>query len=253
MVGCRISGFWFLVSGFDIKIEILHWHLQVRVATFSVSIEVTDDLIPRTFRSWKQTEIQDTFGLRRVETLKELDDWLSNREPVPQPLIPILADLQHDMKQRADGWNEEEWKLSFIGPVIALVDYNTDKTGFFSGRLLEARVGDYLLSGIPDGIVAEGTLGPRTPYFCLHEYKKEEGDQADPRGQLLAAMLSAQALNEEDSPIYGAYVLGRLWFFAVLKGQEYAFSDDYSSSKDEFHDIFGILLALKTKLMQRCG
>lgn len=202
--------------------------------------------LPRSFRSWKQTELQRVFGLKRLRIMSELDDWVAAKEPVPDQFQPILKHLQQDLEIRADSWTEEEWKLSFIGPLIALVDYNTETTSFFSGRTLEAEVGGYLLSGMPDGIVAEGMLAPEAPFFCLHEYKKEEGDQADPRGQLLSAMLACQAQNSDDSVIYGAYVLGRFWFFCTLKGGEYAFSKDYSSSREDLFDIFGILLALKT-------
>ncbi len=178
--------------------------------------------------------------------MPELEDWISAKEPVPDEFGFFLKHLQQDLELRADAWTEEEWKLSFIGPIVAMVDYNTETTSFFSGRTLEAEVSGYLLNGMPDGIVAEGLLAPEAPFFCLHEYKKEEGDQADPRGQLLAAMLACQAQNEDGSVIYGAYVLGRNWFFCTLRGNEYAFSLDYSSTKDELFDIVGVLLALKS-------
>lgn len=219
-----------------------------------MSKEVDQKLIPRSFRSWKQTEIQDVFGLVRVEELAVLNQWIADKEDVPGELIPILKHLQSDLKLRAEAWTEEEWKLSFIGPVIALVDYNTKTTGFFSGRLLEAELSGYLLTGMPDGMVAKGVLGPKAPYFCLHEYKKEESDQSDPRGQLLAAMLASQVKNkDEEAVIYGAYVLGRNWFFSALKGKEYAFSEDFSATKDELFEIVGILLALKTRILKLAG
>lgn len=79
---------------------------------------------------------------------------------------------------------------------------------------IAGQVGDTIIKGEPDGLIARGLEYPETPFFCLNEYKKEESAD-DGLGQLLAAMLVAQSLNEGTQPIYGAYVylvgLGFLW------------------------------------------
>ena len=56
-------------------------------------------------------------------------------------------------------------------------------------------------------------------------------------------MLTAQTLNEKQMPIYGSYISGRNWFFAVLlNDRSYCFSDSYvSTNKDDLLDIFRIL------------
>jgi hypothetical protein len=45
--------------------------------------------------------------------------------------------------------------------------------------------------------------------------------------------------------MYGAYVVGRDWYFLVLDKNEYAISRDYSAVTDDIFDIFRILKALK--------
>lgn len=134
-----------------------------------------------------------------------------------------------------------------IGPLVALIDYDTETTGFFADRPLSATVGEYELVGMPDGLVASGQFEPETPYFCSHESKKESGREGDPRGQVLAAMLAARERNAaagQETPIFGAYVLGRMWFFLVLVGHDYAVSRDYSAVRDVM-DIYRVLAALK--------
>ena len=42
---------------------------------------------------------------------------------------------------------------------------------------------------------------------------------------MLAAMIAAQYLNDNQKPLYGAYVIGRDWYFTVLEGRDYARSE----------------------------
>jgi hypothetical protein len=71
-----------------------------------------------------------------------------------------------------------------------------------------------------------------TPYFFLHEYKREKKYSGDPIGQMLAGMLIAQAKNNNDKPNYGCYVQGRFWFFSVLLGKEYVVSHSFDATNE---------------------
>ena len=91
------------------------------------------------------------------------------------------------------------------------------------------------------------------PYFCLYENKRQSGQNLDPRGQALIAMLVAQRLNDNqnrnaDRPIFGSYIIGRNWYFMALIGNEYAISKDYSCVDDEIFDIFRILKSLRMQI-----
>jgi hypothetical protein len=69
---------------------------------------------------------------------------------------------------------------------------------------------------------------------------------SDPLGQLLVAMVVAQLHNDNDMPIYGCYVVGRLWFFVMLQNKEYSVSLAYDATKtDELNEIFAILSEVK--------
>ena len=160
---------------------------------------------------------------------------------MPLPLF------QHSEKLllNAHDWNETELAYNFIGPVMALVNYTSEAFNFFAERLVSGVVEGFEMSGKPDGMIASGFREPKMPYFCFQEYKKDQDPEGDPAGQVLAAMLVAQVLNEHHHPIYGGYVKGRDWFFMVLRGKQYAISEPYIATRDDVFDIFRILKALK--------
>ena len=160
---------------------------------------------------------------------------------MPLPLF------QHSEKLllNAHDWNETELAYNFIGPVMVLVNYTSEAFNFFAERLVSGVVEGFEMSGKPDGMIASGFREPKMPYFCFQEYKKDQDPEGDPAGQVLAAMLVAQVLNEHHHPIYGGYVKGRDWFFMVLRGKQYAISEPYIATRDDVFDIFRILKALK--------
>ncbi|MEM7539194.1 MAG: hypothetical protein AAF639_43955 [Chloroflexota bacterium] len=58
-------------------------------------------------------------------------------------------------------------------------------------------------------------------------------------------MVAAQLLNQDDRPVYGAYLLGRMWFFVVLHGKEYVVHRGLNSTGPELTEIFGVLKNIK--------
>lgn len=74
----------------------------------------------------------------------------------------------------------------------------------------------------------------------------------DPAGQVLAAMLAGQAVNNGAFPIYGCYVVGRDWYFMALDRLDYATTKGHNAlDTDELFDIFRILRALKQLVAER--
>lgn len=199
----------------------------------------------RTFAQWTLQDLQDTFQLNRHTTLPSLSRLLDVDDTIPiaEADYETLDTLQAKVARNSAYWSEEELKFFLIAPLINMANF-TEPIHFFGGRSISADVDGYHLSGIVDGMLADGEYSPKTPYFCLHEYKPEEsGRKDDPAAQVLSAMLVAQELNQPHGhPVYGAYVLGRLWFFLVLEGKDYAISKDYSASHE---DIFKILRILR--------
>ncbi len=195
------------------------------------------------FRTWTRQRLNKRFGLQQVSQHPILQAWLSAPYQLNDFEKMSASYLREILVERVDFWNEEELKLKFIGSIISLVNFETPYFSAFADRYLGATVDGEELSGEPDMMVAKGTQEPETPYFCLHEYKKEiDNDSPDPAGQCLASMLVAQAQNADAFPIYGTYVIGRNWFFMILKGKEYSISNNYAAThEDELLDILRIL------------
>ena len=69
---------------------------------------------------------------------------------------------------------------------------------------------------------------------------------------MLSAMLIAQAINTDDKPIYGAYMIGTNTHFATLVGKNYCVSKKYEASyKDKLTKIIFILRKLKDLIDNR--
>lgn len=207
----------------------------------------TSEIIKTSFRDWTMQQLEDTFGLRDERTHPPMVEWLKVSLPTDPKVCADIEHLREKLDRHARGWNEEELKLFFIGPLLTLVDFDGAQYGAFADRLLTAVVDGYELSGIVDGVIARGRYEPVTPYFCLQEYKPEKGREPDPAAQVLSAMLAARKLNRHPREIHGCYVIGRLWFFLTLDQSvnTYTISPSYDASSADVLTIFAMLAKLK--------
>ena len=218
----------------------------------------------KTFNHWNKGDLQEEFDLRREKECEALDAWLAKPDEVPIELNEyeqISLDLLiEEAKIFIEEWNEWELREQFIGYVIKLARFNDAKrlVSTFSERILEAKVksvrshNDIELSGKVDWMIARGVGTPKKPFLFIHEYKQEGGGNRGNSGQLLATMLAAQELNDDGKPIYGAYVVGRNWFFVVLQGKSYCMTDAYVSTKEiDLKEILRLLKAQKLMINER--
>ncbi len=86
------------------------------------------------------------------------------------------------------------------------------------------------MHGEVDWLISKGFGRPKHPYFCIKKFKKVKNSSNDPEGQLVAAMVAAQALNNDEKPMYGAYLLGRDWTFCILNEKNLVQSPPYSAA-----------------------
>jgi hypothetical protein len=201
-----------------------------------------------TFRDWNLDKIDDAFGLRQVKKLPALEELTSYVYQPDELENGYIRKLQSVFELGGDDWNEVELENKFISPLIVFSGIDNEEFSYFLERDIQVIIDDKELSGKVDGMIATGFRRPKKPYFCLNEYKKGTDPDGDPKGQALIAMLAAQVLNDENTPIYGCYVIGRHWNFMVLEGKEYAISTDYSCANQQVFDIFRILKSLRVQI-----
>jgi hypothetical protein len=197
-------------------------------------------------KSYTEGELKVLFSLhRKFEPTELLTKWL-NAPPYTlegKENVQFL-NLHKKIVSKVDYWNEDELELFFIGPLLEIfVDYNSEYFLVYSERNISAIVGETPLSVNADLMLAKGVDDIlQIPYFCFHEYKRTKKNPSDPIAQVLEAMLIAQEMNKNGKPVYGAYVIGKDWYFMVMEGKEYCISESYSATnKQELLQIIAIL------------
>jgi hypothetical protein len=195
----------------------------------------------------------ETFGLKRFDvSYPLLDEWLDATGQINERDMSLLIDSQNKLIRNADSWNEEELKMQFISMIIFIANFS-DTIRTYYDREISSDINGIMLRCKSDMMLSKG-IGEliKTPYFFLHEYKREKKYSGDPVGQMLGGMLIGQAKNNNQKPIYGCYVQGRFWFFSVLMGNEYVISKSFDSTDSEsILKIVYILRKLNTIILER--
>jgi hypothetical protein len=203
----------------------------------------------KSFKFWNSEEVEQTFGITRTYNNPLLDEWLNNNYVIDPQMISYLESVRDELVKKIEYWNEEELKYHFLGKFVNMVNFDKfDHYRSFLGRTLSAEVDGMTISGEVDFMVATGKQTPQVPFFFLHEYKQELKRDNDPLGQVLIAMVAAQARNAHGKPIYGCYVTGRFWYFVVLHEKEYSVSDAFKATDDEIYKITSMLLFAKADI-----
>jgi hypothetical protein len=199
------------------------------------------------FREWTLDSIEEVFGLMQVRSLPLLEELVSYPYDLDEYEKKYLSKLRENYYLGGDDWNEAELEGKLISPLFVFADIDNKLFAYFIERSLSATIGEYELSGKVDGMVATGFRNPKKPYFCMNEYKRGTDPDGDPKGQVLIAMLVAQHHNNSDNPkpIFGCFIIGKLWHFVVLIGKEYAISNSYTCDDLEIYDIYRVLRGLR--------
>jgi len=198
------------------------------------------------FSKWTIYDVEKTFQLTLCKTHPELQGWLAASAEMSISEDTQLQQLCDKLNTHVYDWNEEELKINFIGGLLTLVDYDQPHYQAFFERTLTVQTQNQRLSGSVDCMIARGQRIPEEPIFCLHEYKPEKHASNDPLGQVLVAMVAAQLFNQDEKPMYGAYVVGRLWYFLVLTPPTYGLSLAFDATKlPELQEIFKLLRFIK--------
>ncbi len=195
----------------------------------------------KSFSKWTIEDVEDTFHVVLHKHHERLQAWMTSQTSPSEEEDLQLTHLQEKLQDHVWDWNEEELKVYFIIPLLNLVDFDQKQYHPFLARELSMTYHDEKVAGTVDFVVASGKRSPKRPFFFLHEYKKEHDSSDDPLGQLMIAMVTAQMLNNDEHPVYGAYVMGRYWHFVVLEGQRYAVHTGLNATDKELKTIFSVL------------
>jgi hypothetical protein len=195
----------------------------------------------------------DEFNVEVVDQHDVLDTWLNATVELSKEHKILLEDCRLNFLKQGDEWNEEELKLKFLSFLFYIANVEVDKKlQTFFERPLATNIDDISLSVVTDCMIAtpKGKGVPKLPYFFLQEFKKQKGDKNDPEGQMFAAMLIAQKLNQDNQPVYGAWLVGNQWRFTVLYEKNYAYSRYFdASAPDDILHIVAILRKLKSLIL----
>ncbi len=199
-------------------------------------------------RAWREGELILEFQLISIvdEQTPLLQEWLDN---APLKLNEIEQFYFENVLKRARksirGWNEEELKIKFIGPVLELGEmYDDDIVVGYFDKLIWAMVEGIKLTVKSDFMLARGVLDVfRNPYFHFQEYKPYKNPSGDSMAQLLEAFLIAQVKNNNGKPLYGIDIIGTNWKFVVMEGKTYCISESYDCTKRE--DLLQIIAILR--------
>ena len=188
----------------------------------------------------------DAFGIEKMYGGDLIDNWINATGELTDNQAAILDDVHRQSFKKVGGWNEEEVKMKLISFLFYIADFEEEgKIATFFERDLSADIDHKRLSVTCDCLVASplGLSSPKLPYFFLQEFKRRKRTQNDPEGQMLAAMLIAQYQNKDDKPVYGAWITGSFWEFAILKDKTYYSS--YTFNSVEWQDLLQIVFILR--------
>lgn len=199
----------------------------------------------KSFDDWTTQEVRIAFDIEQVPASSFLKDWLAAVHQPNAQQAQFMETKRALLEQFYRNWNENELKFQFIAQIVELVDLHGKTYNIFSQRNLSATVNGILLQGRPEVMIATGQEDPLCPYFFIHEYKPSK--RADePLGQVLAAMLAAQAHNADEKAVLGCFVIGALWQFLVLQGNTYSLSSTYDATQTpDLHAIYSAFYQAK--------
>ncbi len=202
-----------------------------------------------TFRSITYLDIKSIVNIKKKPAKSKFKNWFSHKHELSENDNVFLQRLIDDNELYLQSFNEEQLKASFILPVLFRVNFIFDDIRDWYEYSISAKINNVTLKGKPDFMLAKGDFFPELPYFFIQEFKRSYSD-SDPEMQLLAEMLVAMKINNKNK-IQGCYIIGRQWFFLILKklenkSYEYFVSKQFDCLKiNELKQIFVNLQAVK--------
>ncbi len=175
-----------------------------------------------------------------------MQNWINVSGEIPNKFIDFIEARRISLLKHYSQWNETELFGRFISPLLETINFSGDYFDMFHERSLSAKIGGYSVSGYVDGMVASGQYEPESPYFFIHDIKRPKAPTQTPKDNSLLRMLSAGVVNQTTEPMYGCFVLGKLWHFVYLEGNAYGVSEGFDATGERELTIIWLVLD-KTK------
>ena len=158
-------------------------------------------------------EVIDTFNMEKVLNCLTLKNWTQIEGEFTPYEAQFIEQARQKLEIKWDEWNEEELKMNFISLVLFVAQVEVAKSiATFYERKLSGYINNINISLVVDCVFASTTNSglPKMPYFFLQEFKRSLGDSHNPEGQMMAAIILAQEINQDNKPIYGSWIQGAI-------------------------------------------
>jgi hypothetical protein len=201
------------------------------------------------FSKVKFDELCKVVPLKPITDHAQFNEWFHYDYSLNENEIDFLTHLIDLHRPFLSSYSEEELKVKYITPMLNKVNFMFEEVRDWYERPLKAVINGVEIGGYVDFMVAKGIKEPQRPYFFIQEFKKSK-TEVDPEDQLLAELLVATELNQA-TVMRGAYIIGKVWNFVILKKQpnneyEYYVSKIFDNTwLDDLKQIYINLQAVK--------
>jgi len=239
----------------DIESE-LHQEIEKLKAELA-KLKNEKDIPVYLFSQMTFNKLNQLFDLKLNITQEIFNDWFNNNIQLNSHDTEFFTDLINNNSFLIESYKEEDLKVKFITPLlnrIKFIDINTQFRDFYEEKLTYT-TDKFTLTGQTDFMVAKGLEYSEIPYFFIQEFKKSIKND-DPRPQLLAELIAAVELNNFTF-MRGAYIVGAIWNFVILKKiskhkYQYFISKNFDATDlEKLANIYKNLLFVKSEIIEQ--
>jgi len=124
-------------------------------------IEMNDGRKKLRFKDCTQKLLEEIFNLKQVFPHQALQNWITTESEVTPFEKTSLQYLKDHLLLCGQTWNEAELRDQFIGPMINLVNFDSEEVRYFAERNLSGFIEEWELSGRVDALIAQGRWEPQ--------------------------------------------------------------------------------------------
>jgi hypothetical protein len=239
------------MSNFELEIEKLKQQIAI--------LEGKKNQIPTySFSKIRDIDLEELLDIKRVFHKNEIfSSWFEGAKKLEcgesEPILEALLKKEGEFLFR---YLEDDLKAKFIIPILNLVDFSILEYEIrdFYEQPLRYETDKFIFNGTTDFVVAKGSRRAKKPYFFIQEFKQGK-EFSDPEPQLLAEMVAGLELSNV-LEFKGAFIVGAIWNFVILKKLEkdsyqYFVSPNFDSTKiEDLKLIYKNLVFVKKEILE---